>query len=223
MHLPKRKTSIVAASIAVLVGTGALAGTATSFWWDMGSTPKLNQVRPALTAGQATPSIANGVAVGATVPLYYSSGTGPSGANTSAPGGTPERFIDTATLPGGALGPGVTITEAQALNVLKRIEENLAAQKMTPAHVISMRVFLDNPPGSDVADYAGWNRAYRQWYANTNLTTGEVLNVPFGSAAPAPPLFVNRARPSRTTIEVGSLPVAGWLVEIEVVAAFPKR
>jgi enamine deaminase RidA (YjgF/YER057c/UK114 family) len=33
---------------------------------------------------------------------------------------------------------------------------------------------------------------------------------------------VNPARPSRFTIEVASLPVAGWLVEIEVDAAYPK-
>jgi enamine deaminase RidA (YjgF/YER057c/UK114 family) len=45
-----------------------------------------------------------------------------------------------------------------------------------------------------------------------------VVPVPLGTAAPARPWVPNKARPSRSTIEVGSLPVAGWLVEVEVEA-----
>ena len=38
--------------------------------------------------------------VGDDVELYYSSGIGPGALNTAAPGGTPERYIDPAQLPG---------------------------------------------------------------------------------------------------------------------------
>ncbi|GAA1292996.1 hypothetical protein GCM10009609_72270 [Pseudonocardia aurantiaca] len=74
---------------------------------------------------------------------------------------------------------------------------------------------------ADRADYAGWNRAYRQYFANTNLTTGDTELVPLGSAEPAAPLLRNPTRPSRFALEVQSLPVAGWLVEVEVDTVFP--
>lgn len=176
------------------------------------------EVKPNLPAGQSNPLIANGVSVGGLVALYRSSGTGPAARNTGAPAGTAEAYVDPAQFPGAALPVGVTLTEAQSWNALARIGENLAAVKLGYADVISMRVFLDNPPGAATADYAGWNRAYRQFFANIDLASGAVVPVPLGSAPPAPPQVPNRARPSRTTIEVASLPVAGWLVEVEVEA-----
>ncbi|MEU5881506.1 Rid family hydrolase [Spirillospora sp. NPDC047279] len=182
--------------------------------------PKLTEVRPALPDGQTNPSIANGVATGALVATYTSSGLGPRDANPAAPAGTPERYID---FPGGTLPPGVSTTEAQAINVLKQITENLKVQGLTPKDVISMRAYLANPPGAAAADFAGWNRAYRQFYANTDLATGKPVDVPLGSATPAKPLLVNPARPSRVTLEIENLPVNGWLVEVEVVAAFRHR
>ncbi|CAA9505709.1 MAG: RidA/YER057c/UK114 superfamily, group 3 [uncultured Solirubrobacteraceae bacterium] len=184
--------------------------------------PWPNQVIANVPPGQAAPLIAGGASVGKGVALYFSSGIGPGGLNAAAPAGTPERFVDPARLEAGTLAGGVTLTEAQAINALERIRDNLTSVGLTGEDVISMRVFLDNPPGTEVADYAGWNRAYRQFFANTNLDTGEPLAVPLGTGAPAPPLSVNPVRPSRTTLEVASLPVAGWLVEIEVVARFKR-
>jgi enamine deaminase RidA (YjgF/YER057c/UK114 family) len=182
--------------------------------------PHPTEVRRVLPAGSTTPAIADGVAVGSAVASYTASGLGPQEANPAAPAGSPERFVD---FPGGVLPPGVTLTEAQALNALKRIVVNLAAAGLKPKDVISMRAYLSNPPGADVADFAGWNRAYRQYFANTDLATGQPMLVPLGSAPPAPPMLVNPARPARVTIEVANLPVAGWLVEVEVVAAYPHR
>jgi len=184
--------------------------------------PRPNQVIANVPPGQAAPLIASGASVGKQVSLYHSSGTGPGGLNPTAAPGTPERFVDATAFPGGTLSDGVTITEAQALNVLERIRDNLASVGLTTEDVISMRVFLDNAPGTEVADYAGWNRAYRQYFANTDLETNQPLAVPMGTRAPAAPLSVNPVRPSRTTLEVASLPVAGWLVEIEVVARFKR-
>jgi len=184
--------------------------------------PRDNQVIANVPLGQATPLIANGASVGRDVALYFSSGTGPAVRSPAAPAGSPERYIDPATLPGGTLGDGITITEAQGINALQRIQENLASVGLGLGDVISMRVFLDNPPGEAAADFAGWNRAYRQFFANTNLDTGEPLVVPLGTREPAPPMVVTAARPSRTALEVASLPVAGWLVEVEVVARFDR-
>jgi enamine deaminase RidA (YjgF/YER057c/UK114 family) len=177
--------------------------------------------RSVLPDGEANPMIAQGVALGAGADLYKTSGIGPTQLNAAAAEGTPEAFIDIAQFPGGALPPGVTITEAQGMNVLRAIQENLELQALRLEDVRTMRVFLDNAPGSDRADYAGWNRAYRQFFANTNLQSGDTELVPMGSAEPSAPLVRNPARPSRFALEVQSLPVPGWLVEVEVDAVFP--
>lgn len=175
---------------------------------------------PVLEPGEANPMIAQGVTIGSGATVYKSSGLGPTAANKAAPQGSPESYIDS-QFPGGVLPDGVTVTEAQGINVLKNIRTNLEAQGLTLGDVTTMRVFLDNAPGTDRADYAGWNRAYRQFFANTNLDSGDTELVPLGTAEPAAPLERNEARPTRFALEVGSLPVSGWLVEVEVDAVYP--
>ncbi|QFG25703.1 Rid family hydrolase [Actinomadura sp. WMMB 499] len=200
---------------AALVALVGLAGTASAA--PRGAAPRPGDVRVALPPGESNPMIANGVGVGHAVATYTASGTGPAGTNSAAPPGTPERYIG---FPGGELPPGVTITEAQGLNALERLAANLKAAGLTPRDVISMRVYLANPPGEDAADFAGWNRAYRQYFANVDLKTHRVVKVPLGGAPPAYPEYPNRARPARVALEVENLPVAGWLVEVEVMAAY---
>ncbi|MEU4810951.1 Rid family hydrolase [Nocardia fluminea] len=187
------------------------------------STPSAAPSTSVHEAGQENPMIAQGVTIAADATVYKTSGLGPTATNKAAPTGSPESFIDTQQFADAKLPAGVTVTEAQGMSVLARIRENLEAQGLTLDDVITMRVFLDNAPGTDRADYAGWNRAYRQFFANTNLTTGDTELVPLGSAAPAAPLVRNAARPSRFALEVASLPVAGWLVEVEVDAVYPAR
>ena len=210
-----RRTIVAGTAAVLLVGAGGAASAAPHH--GKPRPPRPTEVRPALPAGQNNPSIADGVAVGSMVATYTASGLGPRDANPSAAPGTPERYVD---FPGGELPPGVTLTEAQAINALKAINENLAAQGLTARDVISMRAYLADPPGQATADFAGWNRAYRQFYANTDLSTGRPVDVPLGSAPPGPPMLVNPARPARVTLEIENLPVNGWLVEVEVVAAF---
>jgi enamine deaminase RidA (YjgF/YER057c/UK114 family) len=187
---------------------------------------KLREPRPGTTvsilpAGQDNPAIADGVAIGRGTAIYKTSGLGPAALNGAAPAGSEGRYIDPVDLTGGQLPPGVTITEAQGLNVLRRIGENLARVGLSYDDVITMRVFLQNAAGQERMDFAGWNRAYRQFFANTSLSTGAPVNVPLGSAPPAPPMVANPARPSRFALEIENLPVNGWLVEVEVDAAFP--
>ena len=217
-HITRRR---IAQALAFVLPTAALSTAAASPAAaddDEKSRSRPKAVVPNLPAGQSNPLIASGVSVGGLVATYRSSGTGPAARNTGAPAGSPDLYIDTAQFPGAVLPTGVTITEAQAMNALARIGDNLASVELGFEDVISMRVFLDNPPGNAIADYAGWNRAYRQFFANIDLATRKVVPVPLGSAPPAPPRVANAARPSRTTIEVASLPVPGWLVEVEVEA-----
>lgn len=169
-----------------------------------------------LEPGNDNPMIATGVTLDPKARVYKSSGLGPAALNPAAPAGSPEAYIDAEQFPGGELTGGVTITEAQGMNALRQIEANLRARGLKLSDVTTMRVFLDNAPGTDRADYNGWNRAYRQFFANTDLRTGKPVLVPMGSGEPAEPLVANPARPSRFALEVGSLPVDGWLVEVEV-------
>ncbi|MEV0634530.1 Rid family hydrolase [Streptomyces sp. NPDC050619] len=211
-----RRTKVVMGTVltaSLLTGGTALADA--RGWW-----PGPREVRVMLPDGQSNPAIANGVATGGEVAVYQSSGLGPTALNPSAPEGTPERYTDPALTEG---AEGVTITEAQALVVLRNIKTNLEAAGLTPAHVITMKCYLMKPPGAESADYVGWNRAYRQYFANIDLTTHQVVPVPMGTSAPKPPLLANKARPARATMEVASLAVKGWLVEVEVTATYGKH
>ncbi len=218
--------------IAGPVVAGALCGAAAAQASGPQTAPKNRQVDRYYsgTTLPANPFLASGVATGAKVPIYTAAGTGPAALNTAAPSGTPERYIDYPLLQVlfpdfdptpeeravGVLPPGMTITEAQGLNTMERVKANLELAGLTLDRILFMRIYLDNPPGSERADYAGWNRAYRKHMANVDLVTGEVI------AAFEPVLFENATRPARSNLEVATLPVAGWLVEIEVTAAFPS-
>ncbi|MGS2805763.1 Rid family hydrolase [Nocardia sp. MW-W600-9] len=211
----KTMITVAATTLVALTLTGCSADS------DAAGEPKPAPSSSILEAGQANPMIAQGVVIAADAAVYKTSGIGPTALNKAAPTGSPESFIDTQQFAGGTLGPGVTVTEAQGMSVLARIRENLEARGLTLDNVVTMRVFLDNAPGTDRADYAGWNRAYRQFFANTDLDTGDTELVPLGTAAPTAPLVRNAARPTRFALEVASLPVAGWLVEVEVDAVYP--
>jgi enamine deaminase RidA (YjgF/YER057c/UK114 family) len=177
----------------------------------------------------SNPFLANGVGVGEAVAYYTAAGTGPTGSNSLAPSGTPARFINYTLLEtthptffptdadkaAGVLPAGVSITEAQGLSTLAAVQANLAAAGLTMKDIVFMRILLDNVEGEARADYAGWNDAYRKYMANVDLNTGQVIS------NYAPVLFENATRPARSNFEVGTLPVLGWLVEIEVVAAYP--
>ena len=81
------------------------------------------------------------------------------------------------------------------MNALARIADNLASVGLTMRDVLTLRVYMDNAPGAPTMDFAGFNRAYRQFFANVNLHTGAVLPQRRGTGEPAPPLVVNPVRP----------------------------
>lgn len=211
MSAMKRRGLIVGGiSAALLAGSSGLA---IARGWH----PRGREVRVMLPQGQSNPAIATGVATGGEVALYQSSGLGPSALNPSAPPGTPESYTDPAQTAGAT---GVTITEAQALLVLRNIVDNLALAGLSPSDVLTMKCYLTKAPGAPTADYPGWNRAYRQYFANIDLKSHEVIPVPMGTSPAREPLTPNKARPARATMEVASLAVPGWLVEVEVTAAY---
>lgn len=209
-----RALGALAAAAALLAGGTAVAEA--RGWWS----PRDHEVRVMLPEDNSNPAIANGVAVGGKVAVYTSSGLGPAALNPDAPAGSPESYTDPALTEG---AEGVTVTEAQSLVVLRSLVDNLRAAGLGPDDVITMKCYLVAPPGAQTADYAGWNRAYRQFFANIDLDTREIIPVPMGTSAPQEPLVPNDARPARATLEIRSLAVPGWLVEVEVTAAYPER
>lgn len=211
----KNRTKLIAAVVVTL----AVAVPGTAFAAAQVFRPDPNRAHSFVTGD--TPLIADGVAIGRNVSWYKSSGLGPAARNTTPGASAEERYIPTDVFPGGELPDGVTLTEAQGINALTRIGDNLERAGLSYDDVVSMRVFLQNPEGEEKMDFAGWNRAYRQFFANTNLSTGEVLDVQLGSAT-TEPMVVNDARPSRFALEVENLPVDGWLVEVEVDAVYSR-
>lgn len=211
----KNRTKLIAA----VVVTAAVAVPGTAFAAGHVFRPDPYRAHSFVTGD--TPLIADGVAIGKNVSWYKSSGLGPAASNTAPGASAEERYIPTDVFPGAELPDGVTLTEAQGINALTRIGTNLERAGLSYDDVVSMRVFLQNPEGEEKMDFAGWNRAYRQFFANTNLATGEVLDVQLGSAT-TEPMVVNEARPSRFALEVENLPVDGWLVEVEVDAVYSR-
>lgn len=211
----KNRTKLIAA----VVVTAAVAVPSTAFAAGHVFRPDPYRAHSFVTGD--TPLIADGVAIGKNVSWYKSSGLGPAASNTAPGASAEERYIPTDVFPGAELPDGVTLTEAQGINALARIGTNLERAGLSYDDVVSMRVFLQNPEGEEEMDFAGWNRAYRQFFANTNLATGEVLDVQLGSVT-TEPMVVNRARPSRFALEVENLPVDGWLVEVEVDAVYSR-
>ncbi|TDC66953.1 hypothetical protein, partial [Streptomyces hainanensis] len=172
-----RTLTALATTSLLLVGGATLAEA--NGWWR----PRPTEVRVMLPEGNTNPAISNGVALGGQVATYASSGLGPTALNPSAPAGSPERYTDPSLTEGAR---GVTVTEAQALVVLRNIVDNLEAAGLRPEDVVTMKCYLMAPPGADTADYAGWNRAYRQYFANVDLATEEVVPVPMGTSPPEP-------------------------------------
>ncbi len=89
-------------------------------------------------------------------------------------------------------------TAAQARSVLGKIRQELAASGFSMADIVKMNVYVVGDPARNGAvDFMGLMGAYVEY---------------FGTDDAALP-------PARTTVQVAGLPLAGALVQIEVVAA----
>ncbi len=89
-------------------------------------------------------------------------------------------------------------TETQASSVLGKLAKELTATGLTLADVVKMNVFLvGDPQKGGAMDFEGLMKAYARYFGAA--TQGKL--------------------PARTTVQVAALPIAGALVEIEVIAA----
>jgi enamine deaminase RidA (YjgF/YER057c/UK114 family) len=115
--------------------------------------------------------------------LWRTSGTGPDALNDDAEPGTPMEFVDPVLLEDGELPERMSVTEAQSLQVLQKIADMVEAEGRRISEVASLRVYLAPDPSADggagedaaAADFEGWNRAYRTFFANLDPFTGDSL------------------------------------------------
>lgn len=114
--------------------------------------------------------------------LWRTSGTGPDSLNDDAEPGTPMEFVDPALLEDGELPARMTVTEAQSLQVLQKLADMVQDEGRRISEVATLRVYLSpedgtdgNPDGAGGADFDGWNRAYRTFFANLDPLTGDSL------------------------------------------------
>lgn len=163
-----------------------------------------------------TAMLADGVSIPPGSTLFKTAGIGPDGLNTDAEETDPLAYVDPALLVDGELPDGMTPTEAQGLQVLAKIREQLQAEGLDVQDVATMRVFLAGD-GDEKPDFAGWNRAYKQYFANTDLRTGDPQQLARGTSEEvSDPLVVNPTRPTRFAFGIAAMAVDGWLVEVEV-------
>lgn len=88
----------------------------------------------------------------------------------------------------------------QGVDVLSRIEEVLAEEGLTMSDVIYINAYLTADPATGEADYRGWFDAYAEFF-NTEE---------------------NPVKTARTTLEVASLVLPEWRIEISAIAVYPR-
>jgi enamine deaminase RidA (YjgF/YER057c/UK114 family) len=120
----------------------------------------------------------------------------PTGYKTIYLSGVVPSVADAAKPPGTTEAYGDTKT--QTISVLQNIERNLKRLNLSMSDVIKMQVFLvGDPKLQGKMDFRGLMEGYTQFFG-----TKEQPNLP-----------------TRSVVQVAALANAGWLVEIEVVAA----
>lgn len=128
------------------------------------------------TEDDSTADRALAVSAPGSADLWRTSGTGPDSLNDDAEPGTPMKFVDPALLEDGELPPRMTVTEAQSLQVLQKLADMVQEEGRRISEVATLRVYLTPEDGTDDgADFEGWNRAYRTFFANLDPLTGDSL------------------------------------------------
>lgn len=219
----RRGAVVLPAALLLLMGTAACAngdeGTASGDTATASTAPESDEAvafESRIDPEEATPMLADGVSIPPDATLFKTSGIGPAALNEDNVDEGPMRFVDPALLVDGELPDGMTPTEAQGLVVLGMIREQLLAEGLDVQDVATMRVFLAGEEGED-PDFAGWNRAYKQYFANTDLHTGQPQQLSRGTSdVSSDPLVVNPTRPTRFAFGISAMAVDGWLVEVEV-------
>jgi len=127
------------------------------------------------SVSEETDAAAAGISVPADASIFRSSATGPEHLNYMAEDDDPMAFVDPDLLDDdGKLPEGMTATEAQSLQVLSQYQDLLTDRKLKLYEVGTVRVYLA-ADGRDGADFDGWERAYRRYFANIDRDTGRSL------------------------------------------------
>lgn len=127
------------------------------------------------SVSEETDAAAAGISVPADASIFRSSATGPEHLNYMADDNDPMAFVDPDLLDDdGKLPEGMTVTEAQSLQVLSQLQDLLTDRKLKLYEVGTVRVYLA-ADGRDGADFDGWERAYRRYFANIDRDTGRSL------------------------------------------------
>jgi enamine deaminase RidA (YjgF/YER057c/UK114 family) len=101
-------------------------------------------------SGSARSPISSNVAIPANKAYFWTSGTVPAVADTSAAPGSPARFGDTKT---------------QGISILRNIENQLKEKGLTMRDVVYLRVYVVQDKNKGNAfDYQGWFDAYAQFF-----------------------------------------------------------
>lgn len=109
-----------------------------------------------------------------TADLWRSSGIGPDALNEDAEDGDPLSFVDPVLFEeDGELPERMSVTEAQALQVLQKIADMVSEDGRRIAEIATVRAYLSAE--EDGPDLEGWDRAYRKFFANIDPLTGESL------------------------------------------------
>lgn len=150
---------------------------------------------------------ASAVSVPQNADLFRTSATGPETLNTDAEEGDPLRFVDPSLLTDdGQLKGRMSATEAQAIQVLSGINDQLTNEGLSISDVATVRVYLTT--GRNGADFDGWEKAYRRYFANIDPNSGEELVSPTAvtatKATDAPTETSESAEPSESSGSSGS-------------------
>lgn len=190
---------------AAVLGAGALALGATACTVD-------DTVFSTSSDGESE-SRAAAVSVPPDAAQFRSSALGPDRLNPRLPADDPMAYVDPALLgPDGKLPEGMSVTEAQALQVLDKLADQLENNKFGLTDVATVRAYLT--ADGDRTDYDGWNRAYRRYFANIDLETGgsmftESVEPTASTSATAPSAAARPAAATTATTEPSASTSAG--------------
>lgn len=127
---------------------------------------------------------------------YAESITIPSNASLIYVSGILPNIYDNNAEPGSTDSYGNT--KIQAHSVLTKIQNILTKQNLEMKDIIQMRVFLVGTPElNGKLDFKGFQEAYIEFFPEHNVQT----------------------KPTRTAVQVVSLPLPGTLVEIDIIAS----
>lgn len=127
-------------------------------------------------------------------PSFYRSIEVPAGAETLyLSGHVPPALDEAGATPALKFGT----TEQQAAGTLASIKKSVEEAGWSMGDIVSVRVYLVADPATGKMDFAGFNKAYSQF---------------FGTAE-------QPQKPVRAVVEIKDLARPGWLVEIEATAA----